>query len=221
MNDHLARFALAGVVTLTAAPRMANAGETESFWIPLGGDFEDPASWSGPVPDETVTAIFDVDEDLGPFIEFNADSPATTLQDYLAIEERVFAQLESEVQDKIEGLERTNFNRNWSAEWNPAEPGAGPFPFSLPEVRAVAEFMTSHRNIFFQYTIHSGGGGRLHKARANACRWRGGVVRGEERRTANVGLQCLAGLRRGRVRDVHGAEARRVLGDQHEVAFRL
>ncbi len=67
------------------------------------------------------------------------------------------ASLENEV--TVE-RERTDFNRNWAAEWNPAEPGAGPFPFSLPEVRAVAEFMTTHRNIFFQYTIHSGGGGR-------------------------------------------------------------
>ena len=60
--------------------------------------------------------------------EFNADSPATTLQDYLAIEERVFAQLESDVQDKIEDFERTNFNRFnigsrsdpgiWPRNWN-------------------------------------------------------------------------------------------------------
>jgi hypothetical protein len=61
--------------------------------------------------------------------------------------------------------EPANFNRNWSAEWNIAEPGAGPYPFSLPEVRAVADFMTSHRNIFFQYTIHSGGGGRNYLVR--------------------------------------------------------
>ena len=60
--------------------------------------------------------------------EFNADSPSTTLKDYLAIEERVFAQLERDVQDKIEDLERTNFNRFnigsrsdpgiWPTNWN-------------------------------------------------------------------------------------------------------
>ena len=48
-------------------------GQTESYWIPLIGDFEDPASWTGPVPDDTVTAIFDLDEKSGPFIRFNAD----------------------------------------------------------------------------------------------------------------------------------------------------
>jgi Zinc carboxypeptidase len=56
--------------------------------------------------------------------------------------------------------EPTNFNRNWGAEWSPQEPGAGPFPFSLPEVHAVASFITKHRNIFFHYTIHSGGGAK-------------------------------------------------------------
>jgi len=50
-----------------------------------------------------------------------------------------------------------NFNRNWGAEWKPEQSGAGPFPFALPEVRAVATFITSHRNIFFHYTMHSGG----------------------------------------------------------------
>lgn len=56
--------------------------------------------------------------------------------------------------------EETNYNRNWSAEWQRGEPGAGPYPFYLPEVRAVAEFITTHPNIFFTYTIHSGGGAR-------------------------------------------------------------
>lgn len=56
--------------------------------------------------------------------------------------------------------EPANFNRNWSAEWQPEEPGGGPFPFSLPEVYAVAKFITSHRNIFFYYNIHSSGAPR-------------------------------------------------------------
>jgi len=54
--------------------------------------------------------------------------------------------------------ERADFNRNWSAEWKPEQFGAGPFPFSLAETHAVAAFITSHRNIFFHDTVHSGGG---------------------------------------------------------------
>jgi hypothetical protein len=61
--------------------------------------------------------------------------------------------------------EGTDFNRNWSAEWEPQEGGAGPYPFSLPEVHAVADFITSHRNIFFAYNIHSGGGARSYMVR--------------------------------------------------------
>ena len=61
--------------------------------------------------------------------------------------------------------EHADFNRNWSAEWESGEGGSGPYPFSLPEVRAVADFITSHRNIFFAYNIHSGGGARSYMVR--------------------------------------------------------
>ena len=53
------------------------------------------------------------------------------------------------------GREPANFNRNWSAEWEPEQRGAGPFPFSQPEVRAVAQFLTTHKNIYFYYNIHA------------------------------------------------------------------
>jgi hypothetical protein len=61
--------------------------------------------------------------------------------------------------------EQTNFNRNWSAEWQPHEVGSGPFPFSQPEVRAVADFIVSHKNIFFVYTIHSDDTGKNYLVR--------------------------------------------------------
>ncbi len=61
--------------------------------------------------------------------------------------------------------EGPDFNRNWSAEWNPNEPGAGKRPFELPEVAAVADFINSHQNIYFVYSIHSGGGARSYMVR--------------------------------------------------------
>lgn len=61
--------------------------------------------------------------------------------------------------------EGADFNRNWSADWKPQEPGAGPRPFSLPEVAAVADFIIEHQNIYFTYSIHSGGGGRSYIVR--------------------------------------------------------
>jgi hypothetical protein len=58
-----------------------------------------------------------------------------------------------------------NFNRNWPAEWKPTEPGAGPYPLWLPEVAAVAKFMTDRAHIYFDYTIHSGGGAKNYLVR--------------------------------------------------------
>jgi len=62
-----------GLLVSPLAPPVA-ADVIESYWLPESGDFDDPINWSGPVPDETVTAIFDVDLELGPFIMFRADA---------------------------------------------------------------------------------------------------------------------------------------------------
>ena len=62
-------LALVGVLLCAGAPT-ASAGPSESFWISPGGDFEDPANWNGPVPDDTVTAVFEI-EAPGPFVFFN------------------------------------------------------------------------------------------------------------------------------------------------------
>lgn len=42
-----------------------------------------------------------------------------------------------------------DFNRNFAANWAPEhrQKGAGPYPFSEPETRAVADFMLQHKNI--------------------------------------------------------------------------
>jgi len=54
--------------------------------------------------------------------------------------------------------ERGDGNRNWAGEWLPEERGAGPYPFSEPRIRAVADFLTvSHKNIYVIQSIHSGG----------------------------------------------------------------
>ena len=51
-----------------------------------------------------------------------------------------------------------DWNRNWSYDWRP-EPeqgGAGDFPFSEVEMRAMAEFMFSRHNIFAVLGYHNG-----------------------------------------------------------------
>lgn len=54
----------------------------------------------------------------------------------------------------VEGLD---FNRNFPQEWMPEgkQYGAGTFPTSEPEIRAVVEFITSHPNIGGALTYHT------------------------------------------------------------------
>ncbi len=51
-----------------------------------------------------------------------------------------------------------DFNRNWGANWRPEyeQGGAGDFPFSQPEMRALAEFIYAHPNIFGILGYHCG-----------------------------------------------------------------
>lgn len=53
-----------------------------------------------------------------------------------------------------EGLD---LNRNFPAKWRPEQEqqGAGPFPASEPEVRAVVEFIASHKNICGGVAFHT------------------------------------------------------------------
>lgn len=64
---------------------------------------------------------------------------------------------------------RIDFNRQWPAAWEPehVQAGAGDFPFSEPEMRAIGEFVIGHPNIFAMLGFHTGGNGVL---RASATR---------------------------------------------------
>ena len=50
-----------------------------------------------------------------------------------------------------------DFNRNYPYEWAPerAQSGAGRYPLSEPETRAVADFLSSHDNVFGALTYHT------------------------------------------------------------------
>jgi len=64
----------------TAASAVAGE-ETESFWNVFNGDFHDPKSWDGPVPDDTITAIFEFPDKsgFGPFVTFDFDAVCNRL----------------------------------------------------------------------------------------------------------------------------------------------
>ena len=53
-----------------------------------------------------------------------------------------------------------DMNRNWPADWKPAyvQRGAGEFPLSNPETRAVAEWCYAHPNIAAFQSYHNTGG---------------------------------------------------------------
>ncbi len=53
-----------------------------------------------------------------------------------------------------------DMNRNWPGDWKPnyVQYGAGEFPFSNPETRAIGEWMYSHPNVAAFQTYHNTGG---------------------------------------------------------------
>jgi len=51
-------------------------------------------------------------------------------------------------------------NRNWAWDWQPeyVQPGAHLYPFSLPEIRLVADFLIDHPNVAGAQSYHNMGG---------------------------------------------------------------
>jgi hypothetical protein len=83
-----------------------------------------------------------------------ADSPGPT---YRLLPEGLIHDWDGSEHIHIEGR-RYDWNRNWSYDWRP-EPeqvGAGDFPFSEVEMRAVAEFLHGHPHIFGVLGYHTG-----------------------------------------------------------------
>ncbi len=56
--------------------------------------------------------------------------------------------------------ERLDLNRNFPSNWRQEheQPGAGPYPTSEPEVRAIVDFIVKHPNITGAVTFHTWGG---------------------------------------------------------------
>ena len=59
-----------------------------------------------------------------------------------------------------DGWDGYDMNRNWPADWQPnyVQRGAGPYPLSSPETRAIAEFCYEHTNIAAFQSYHNMGG---------------------------------------------------------------
>jgi Zinc carboxypeptidase len=72
-----------------------------------------------------------------------------------------------------------DMNRNWAWDWQPnyVQFGSHDYPFSLPETRALSEFIDARRNIAALQTYHNAGGMIL-----RAPGREGGVMRGADER---------------------------------------
>lgn len=87
-----------------------------------------------------------------------------------------------------------DMNRNWPAGWLPsyAQYGAGPFPFSAPEARAIGDFIEPRRHIAAVQSYHNAGGMILRGPGAGFREW---AYPGEDVRVydqiAQVGEQLL------------------------------
>jgi hypothetical protein len=59
-----------------------------------------------------------------------------------------------------DGTDGHDMNRNWPADWQPdyVQSGAGDYPLSAPETRAIAEFCYDHPNIAAFQSYHNTGG---------------------------------------------------------------
>ncbi len=158
--------------------KVSNIIDTRTFYVmPVfdadGGDIllsRHPA-WPGHKPTDHVGKDLDGDGYITQ-IRVKDDSGESGYRHYLESPEALpvsFSSppyLNTRRRDPVTGeRERGDFNRNWSAEWRPQEPGAGQRPFSIPEITAVADFINEYNNIYFTYTIHSGGGSRSYMVR--------------------------------------------------------
>jgi hypothetical protein len=91
-----------------------------------------------------------------------------------------------------------DMNRNWPSDWQPdyVQGGAGLFPFSNPEPRAIGDFILAHPNIAGVQSYHNAGGMLLHGAGAN---YRDAMYPGDDRAVleeiGRVGEQMLPNYR--------------------------
>lgn len=87
-----------------------------------------------------------------------------------------------------------DMNRNWPSDWQPSyvQGGAGQFPFSNPEARAVGRFILDHPNIAGVQSYHNTGGMIL---RGPGASYREGMYTGDDRSAyeeiARIGEQML------------------------------
>lgn len=79
---------------------------------------------------------------------------------YRLLPEGLIHQFDGYVVKVARPFEGLDFNRNFPFEWRPEaeQYGAGPYPTSEPEIKAVVDFVVAHPNINTALTYHTHGG---------------------------------------------------------------
>jgi len=90
--------------------------------------------------------------------------------------------LDGDGQINEDGAGGDDMNRNWPSDWQPTyiQGGAGPFPLSHPETRAIADFILAHPNIAAVQSYHNTGGMLL---RGPGASYREDMYPADDRRT--------------------------------------
>ena len=107
--------------------------------------WEDPAGPMKIDPKEPRLMVRREPGDTGPFFQVETEG---TIHDY-------------DGGPIVDGTQHIDFNRNWPTNWEPGQNGSS-YPFSEPEVRAVADFLIAHPNVFAGVDFHCGNNAVFH-----------------------------------------------------------
>jgi murein tripeptide amidase MpaA len=113
------------------------------------------------------------------FVHLRDDqAPAAGVKTYTYLgEEGIDNDLDGRINE--DGPFGDDMNRNWPSDWQPEhiQGGAGPYPLSSPETRAIADFILAHPNIAAGQSYHNAGGMIL---RGPGAQSRDGLYPGED-----------------------------------------
>lgn len=84
-------------------------------------------------------------------------------QFYRLLPEGIIEDFDGDIIKLARTPEGLDFNRNFPFQWRPEneQDGAGPYPTSEPEIKAVADFFASHQNVNVGITFHTFSGAIL------------------------------------------------------------
>jgi hypothetical protein len=138
-----------------------------SGWVPLDDDRDGAVDEDGPEDldgDGAITTMRKKD----PYGRYKPKPEDPRILESAKVDEKGEYEILGEEGIDNDGDGRINedgpgeydMNRNFGYNWQPnyVQRGAGPYPFSFPEAKAVADFVMAHPNIMGAQSFHNSGG---------------------------------------------------------------